>query len=398
MARASDPADRSGSALQVFLLGLLCALPPLSIDMPLPAMADIARDFGGDVGKAGLTLSVFMIGFGLMPLVYGFASDRVGRKTPLVIGVALFALGGVVCALSRSIDGLLAARLLQGAGAAAGPTIAYAATRDVLTGARLQSRMALLTIILSVAPVIAPSLGVVALGLDGWRGVYWVLAGAGALLCLALLLGFRETWSGREASAGEGVAREFFGGRALSYGAVRGLSSGALFGYVAGSPFLVIQYFGLSYRAYGWIFGLTALGIVVGAGVSSRLGKTGAYRAIVRNGVLLALMGTAIAGAALLLETGGLVLTMAGFWLSTFGYGLLMPAASQMALSRAPTAAGAVSAGMNTFQMACMTAASAVVAIGMDAAGPLAIVAVMVVFGIAATLVLPVLAQPDEPA
>jgi DHA1 family bicyclomycin/chloramphenicol resistance-like MFS transporter len=167
---------------------------------------------------------------------------------------------------------------------------------------------------------------------------------------------------------------------------------------VAGSPFLLIQYFELSYRAYGWLFGFTALGIVIGAGVSSGLAKGGAYRAIVHNGVLLALLGAAISGAALLFEVGGLVLVMAGFWLSTFGYGLLMPAASQMALSRADTAAGAVSAGLNTFQMACMTAASAVVAIGLGAAGPTVIVGVMVLFGAAASLMLPLLDEAEDEA
>ena len=394
-----DTAQQAGLAkpnriLQVLLLGVLCALPPLSIDMPLPAMAAIAADFDSDVGKAGLTLSVFMIGFGIMPLVYGFLSDRVGRKGPLLVGVALFALGGAACALAPSIDALLAARLLQGAGAAAGPTLAYAAARDQLAGQALQKRLAALTIILSVAPVIAPSLGVVALAWDGWRGVYWVLAASGAVLFVALLLGLTETWTARSSSARSG-SQAAFGGRALTYGAVRGLSSGALFGYVAGSPFLLIQYFELSYRAYGWLFGFTALGIVIGAGVSSGLAKGRAYRAIVHNGVLLTLLGAAIAGAALLLEVGGVVLAMAGFWLSTFGYGLLMPAASQMALSRADSAAGAVSAGLNTFQMICMTAASAVVAIGLGAFGPTVIVGVMVLFGAAASLLLPLLDEAE---
>lgn len=388
---------RPDRIIQVLLLGVLCALPPLSIDMPLPAMAAIAADFDGDVGKAGLTLSVFMIGFGIMPLVYGFLSDRVGRKGPLLVGVGLFALGGAACALASTIDGLLVARLLQGAGAAAGPTLAYAAARDLLAGQALQKRLAVLTIILSVAPVVAPSLGVVALAWDGWRGVYWVLAASGAALFLALLLGFEETWT-RRASGEQARAKGAYGGRTLTYGAVRGLSSGALFGYVAGSPFLLIQYFDLSYRVYGWLFGFTALGIVIGAGVSSGLARSGAYRAIVQNGVLLALLGAAIAGAALMLEVGGLPLAMAGFWLSTFGYGLLMPAASQMALSQADAAAGAVSAGLNTFQMACMTAASAAVAIGLGMLGPVAIIGVMVLFGLGACLILPLLDEAEEGA
>jgi MFS transporter, DHA1 family, multidrug resistance protein len=114
---------------------VLCALSPLSIDMGLPGLPFIQQAFDVNADATGLTLSLFMAGFATTPIVYGILSDRHGRRPLLLAGLALFALGGVVCAMAPSIGWLLGARFVQGAGAGAGPTIAFAATRDQFTRA-----------------------------------------------------------------------------------------------------------------------------------------------------------------------------------------------------------------------------------------------------------------------
>ncbi len=390
-----EGALRRDGVAQLILLGLLCALPPLAIDMALPAMAGLASSFNDSGGKTGLTLSLFMVGFGLTPLIYGLASDRIGRKVPLLLGVALFTLGGLACALATSLDDLLLARVLQGAGAGAGPTLAYASLRDRLTGSALHRGLALLTMILGVAPVIAPSLGALVLEHGDWRMVYFALAGSGGLMFLFLLFGFEETWRDRREEASDGQGGDRPDGQTLAYGLVRGLSAGSMFAYVAGSPFLLIQTFGVNYRQFGLLFALTAGGLVLGSALAARLSRGGRVRGLVRLGVSLALIGPVVAGVALWLNRGGLVAPMAGFVAATFGYGLIMPTASHAALSRAPKAAGMVSAAMNSFQMACMVVASVLVAAWLAGLGSQAMIVVMVAFALASASLLPALAPVE---
>ncbi len=386
---------RRDGVAQLILLGMLCALPPLAIDMALPAMAGLAREFNDSGGKTGLTLSLFMAGFGLTPLIYGLLSDRIGRKIPLLVGVALFTLGGLACAMAASLDDLLLARVLQGAGAGAGPTLAYASLRDRLAGPALHRRLALLTMILGVAPVIAPTLGALVLEHGDWRLVYFALAASGGLMFFFLLFGFEETWRDRRGETKDGQGGDRPDGQTLAYGLVRGFSAGSMFAYVAGSPFLLIQAFGVSYRQFGLLFALTAGGLVLGSALAARLSRGGRVRGLVRLGVSLALVGPVISGIALWSSHGGLVAPMIGFVVATFGYGLIMPTASHAALSRAPRVAGMVSAAMNSFQMACMVAASILVAAWLAGLGPQAMIVVMVGFALASASLLPVLAPVE---
>ncbi len=122
------------SLLFVIFLASLAALPPLSIDMALPALHGIAATLQTSPGRAGLTLSLFMAGFAVTPLIYGPLSDRFGRRPILLSGLGLFTLGSLACAISPSIFFLLAARLAEGAGAGAGISMAFAIVRDLFAG------------------------------------------------------------------------------------------------------------------------------------------------------------------------------------------------------------------------------------------------------------------------
>ncbi len=383
-----------GEVFQVLLLGLVCALPPLAIDMALPATAGIVATFDDAAAKTGLTLSMFILGFGAAPLAYGFISDRIGRKAPMLVGIVLFSLGSLLCAVAPSLDALLAARVVQGAGAAAGPTLAYAISRDRLQGPALHRRLSLLTMILGVAPVIAPSLGALVLDHGDWRAVYAVLAGAGFLLVAHVGLGLRDS-APPKAKGGQAADSRRPDRQTIAYAAIRGLSGGSMFAYISGSPFLLIQTFGVSYRVFGWLFALTAAGIVVGSAASGRLAKGGRVRMVVRLGTSLAFVGPVVAGVGLWTGWGGLVTPMAGFATATLGYGMIMPSASHAALSRAPASAGMVSAAMNSFQMACMAASSALVAAALAPIGASALTVVMMVFALGSLLVTPWLAVVD---
>ena len=264
---------------RLLLLTALCALPPLSIDMGLPSLPVAATALGVDASRAALTVTVFMAGFALSPIGYGALSDAWGRRPLLITGLALFAAAGLVCLFAPTLGWLLFARLVQGMGAGCGPTLAFAAPRDRLTGRQLGTRLALLTTLLNTAPVIAPSLGVVCLILGGWRGVYALLSVSGVLLLATALVGFEET---RVRSAGEApvIAKLRLDLIALSQKRhvlfpclVYGLSAGSMFAYVSSSPLLLMQRLGASPALYAGLFAVTGVAIDGHGRIRTNLGR-----------------------------------------------------------------------------------------------------------------------------
>ncbi|MEI9982191.1 MAG: MFS transporter [Aliidongia sp.] len=175
------------------LLGFLVAMPSFGIDMSLPALTATAAALHVAPAQAGLTMSLFMLGFGLAPLLYGPASDRYGRKPVIVFACLLFIIAGIGCALAPSLSDLLAWRVVQGAGAGASDTIALAIVRDLFEGEAARTKLSYVTIAMMVVPMLAPTVGAALLGLVGWRGIHAVLAGIGLLLLLAISFGFAES-------------------------------------------------------------------------------------------------------------------------------------------------------------------------------------------------------------
>jgi DHA1 family bicyclomycin/chloramphenicol resistance-like MFS transporter len=137
-------------------LGVLAALLPISIDMALPALADVAHAMHATVSRAGLTLSLFMLGFVIGPLAYGPLSDALGRRLVLLAGLSIFTSGGPLATLSPSIELLWAACLVQGLGAGAGMTLALAIVRDRFEGEAMQRHITSITVVSNMAPVAWP--------------------------------------------------------------------------------------------------------------------------------------------------------------------------------------------------------------------------------------------------
>jgi DHA1 family bicyclomycin/chloramphenicol resistance-like MFS transporter len=350
---------------RLLLLAAFCALPPLSIDMGLPSLPVAAAALGVDASRAALTVTVFMAGFAVSPIVYGALSDAWGRRPLLITGLALFAAGGLACLFAPTLGWLLFGRLVQGMGAGCGPTLAFAATRDRLTGRQLGARLALLTTLLNTAPVIAPSLGAACLALGGWRGVYAALAMGGTLLLATALGGFEETQVRSGAGEAAVIAKLRRDVAALSQrrhvlfpGLVYGLSAGSMFAYVSTSPLLLMQRLGASPALYAGMFAVTGTAIVLGALLSGRTLHRVAPVKLAGAGLALAVAGPI--GAAGILGTGvGAVVPIVGCMaVATFGYGLVAPVAAHATLDPVPDMAGTASALMNSVQMTCMALAS----------------------------------------
>jgi MFS transporter, DHA1 family, multidrug resistance protein len=175
------------------LLGLLVALPSFGIDMSLPALTATGTALGVAPAQAGLTISMFMLGFAIAPLCYGPASDRYGRKPVVVFASILFTIAGVGCALARSLPMLSVWRVVQGPGAGASMTIALAIVRDLFEGPVARTKLSYVAVVTMIVPMIAPTAGAALLALGGWRVIHAVLAGVGLLLLLAMLRGFTES-------------------------------------------------------------------------------------------------------------------------------------------------------------------------------------------------------------
>src|SRR6267378_220498 len=154
------------------LLGFLVALPSFGIDMSLPALTSMGAALGVAPERAGLMMSLFMLGFAIAPLFYGPVSDRYGRKPVVVFAFTLFAIAGIGCAFARSLPTLLVWRVVQGAGAGASMTIALAIVRDLFEGQAARTRLSYVAIATMVVPMIAPSAGAALLALGGWRAIH----------------------------------------------------------------------------------------------------------------------------------------------------------------------------------------------------------------------------------
>ena len=357
------------SALFAIFLGALAALPPISIDMALPALVDIGGSLHASASQAGLTLSLFMAGFALGPIAYGPLSDARGRKPTLLLGLVLFTVGGIVSALAPSISVLLGARLVQGIGAGAGMTVALAIVRDLFDGNAMQHRLAAITVVANVAPIVAPSIGVGLLAAIEWRGIYGVMAACGLLAALATWAGLTESAPRRSegfAMSGlrDGYRRVLTQRAAIGHIFINGLGFGWMFAYVAGSPLVLLHILHVTPIVYAAMFAMTGLGIVAGATVNGVIGSRGfGARGILAFAICTTLAATLGLIALSLLHHATLLTIMPLLVASTFCFGLAAPSATRGALDLIPELAGVAGGLLTSVQMLCGAASSSLVAL-----------------------------------
>src|SRR5271157_160839 len=181
-----------GLGFTIFLAALT-ALPPLSIDMALPSLALIEADLNAPQAKAAAAIAIFLAGFSTAPIVVGPLADRFGRKAVMLVGLAVFTLTAAGSALAPSIDALLAFRLVQGASAGAVGILPRAIIRDLFEGREARLHLAAVSLVFSVAPLIAPTLGAGILAFGPWRTIFFVLVAVGAMIAFVAAAGFVES-------------------------------------------------------------------------------------------------------------------------------------------------------------------------------------------------------------
>lgn len=349
------------------ILGLLSAIGPFAIDMYLPALPAIGQSLGAEVGAVQWSLTAFFLALGCGQLLYGPVSDMLGRKPPLYFGLALFTLASVGCALATSIETLVALRFVQGLGAAAGMAIPRAVVRDLHTGNEAARLMSLLMLVFSVSPILAPLVGSGVIAVTGWRGVFWVVALA-AVAGLALVYGLLQ-----ETRPPSARVESSLGSALRAYGVllrdahylglvfIGGCAMAGFFVYLASSPFVLINHYGLTPTQYSLAFSLNAIAFI---GASQFTGALGVRFGLVRV-VKVAASASGVVMVALLgyYLTGGdrLGVLIALYFIASAFMGLVIPTTSVLALEEHGAIAGTASALLGTLQMLSGAAAMGVV-------------------------------------
>ncbi|MDI3419979.1 multidrug effflux MFS transporter [Streptomyces luteolus] len=369
------------------MLGGLTAVPPLSMDMYLPALPEVTRALTAPAATVQLTLTACLAGMALGQLVVGPMSDRWGRRRPLLVGLLIYIVATAICAAAPGVELLVAFRLLQGLAGAAGIVIARAVVRDLYDGVDMARFFSTLMLISGVAPIVAPLVGGQVLRFTDWRGIFVVLTVIGIALTALVWRRLPETLAPeRRQSGGVGDALRtmsgLLGDRVFAgYTLAGGFAFAALFAYISASPFVIQEIYGASPQTFSLLFGVNSVGLILVGQINGKI-LVGRVRLDRVLGVGLALI-TLAAAALLLMTTGvfgdardlGLVPIAAGLFVLMSAMGITLPNANALALMRTPHAAGSASALLGTSSFLVGAVASPLVGIaGEHTAVPMAVV------------------------
>ena len=358
---------RPGTFALTALLAGLSAVGPLTTDMYLPSLPDIARQLGASSAQVQLTISAYLIGFAAGQIIYGPVSDRHGRKPVLIGAIALYCAASFACALSTSIEMLIVARAFQALGGSGGIVLTRAIVRDIYSGAHAGRELSVIGSVMALAPVLAPVIGGLIQTVFGWRVTFLALVGAGfagAAVVWALL---PETLNNRAAEPVSlpSMLRSYrIVGRNpayLAYLSITSASYAGLFAWISGSAFVLQDLYGLAPFDFGVAFALGSIGYMAGSAIAARL--------VIRLGLdgVLGLGGCACAAGGLALVAAvafgltssmSLVLPMAIY---LAGLGMVLPQGIAGALTPFPERAGAASSLFGFVQQSIAALCGAVV-------------------------------------
>ncbi|WP_367137118.1 MULTISPECIES: multidrug effflux MFS transporter [Streptomyces] len=356
---------RATGLIVTLVLGGLTALPPLSMDMYLPALPEVTGALHSPAATVQLTLTACLMGMALGQLVVGPMSDKWGRRRPLLAGMVVYVLATAACALAPTAGLLIGCRLVQGLAGAAGIVIARAVVRDLYDGVAMARFFSTLMLISGVAPVVAPLIGGQILRLTDWRGVFVVLTAVGVLLTLAVWRFLHETLPPEKRQAGGlGAALRAMGALLADrvftgYMLAGGFAFAALFAYISASPFVIQDIYGASPQTFSLLFGLNSVGLVLVGQINGKLlvGRVSLDKALAVGLTVIALAAVAL----LLMASGafgkaGLAPIAAGLFVLMSAMGLAMPNTNAQALMRSRDAAGSASAllGTSTFLLGAL--------------------------------------------
>jgi DHA1 family bicyclomycin/chloramphenicol resistance-like MFS transporter len=351
------------------VLGLLTIFGPISMDLYLPVLPALTAELQSTTSVAQLTITACLLGLAIGQVVAGPLSDRLGRRTPLLIGVVAYTLTSALCAVSPTIETLIIARFVQGLAGAVGIVIAQAAGRDVYSGGKLLRYYGRLTVLGGLAAIIGPVIGGQLARVTDWRGVFLFLSAVGVAVLVASLVIFKETLpANRRVTGGFShtlkdfrrlLADRVFVGAVL----ITGFTYSAIFAYLSGATYILQGMYGLSPQGYSFAFGLNSLGFMVFGFISGGLSERWSERGTLTVGLIMT-----AAGALGLLATALLHLPLMAIVLSLFtmvsGVAVTSPPATSLALKDYPDIAGTASSLLGLARYAFGGVAAPLVGIG----------------------------------
>lgn len=347
----------SSYAKNAIVLGLLAAVGPFAIDMYLPALPTIASDLDATTAATQMTLMAFFIAFGICQIIYGPVSDMIGRKPPLYFGLVLFTIGSVGCAMSGSIEWLIAFRFIQGIGASSVMVIPRAIIRDLHTGIEATRLMSLVMLVLSVSPILAPLTGSALIVPFGWRAVFvavTIVAVLGIILVMVCLPETRPPEDRISVSFGSvfgGFGQLLRHGRFLGLTFIGALGMSSFFAFLASSSFIYIDHFGLTPTQYSIAFSANAAGFIGASQATALLGSRFGMARVVTVATFLHAAFAVILLALTLMGLTGLPVLIGLLFVAFACLGLVIPSVMVLALDDHGPIAGMASALGGTLQM-----------------------------------------------
>lgn len=353
----------------IFILGLLSAIGPFSIDMYLPAFPAIAKGLNTSVAQVMLSLSSFFIGISVGQFVYGPLLERHGRKKPLYIGLIIYLFASVGCALTGSVNSLIAFRFLQAMGSCAGMVASRAIVRDLFAVKDNAKIFSALMLVIAVSPIIAPTVGGYITAAWGWRYIFaaLIVVDIAVIAGVYFLLPESKKPDPSYSLKPRAITRSFVGimlhPQFYIYALTGAVAASGLYAYISGSPQVFIELFGVNEKQYGWIFAIIAVGIIGASQINSLVLRKHPSEKIIQ----VALIFQSIIGASLaciaFLGWSEVYTTIALIFLYVSCQGFIFPNASALTMAAFGHSAGNASALMGAIQMGIGAMASAAVSI-----------------------------------
>ena len=360
----APPISRARHLELLFLLGMLQAFAPVSIDMYLPAMPQMEQVFHTSAAAVQYTMVTFLVGFALGQSLYGPITDRFGRKPPLYASLTLFIISSAACAMAPSIQMMSFFRLLQAIGACGGGVISRAIVRDLFPPSELRRIFSMLILVVGVSPVIAPMVGSYLLLWFGWKAAFVTQTLIG-IVCLAGMH-FRLSESLPESARIPlrvdtiiaGYTRLIKDRTFLGASVVCGFGSAGMFAYITSAPFVFISLYKVPTQQFGWLFGAVAAGMVTASQINGRMSRKVPLWRVLRNANLVQMVAGLLLLAAVLSGVGGMASVFACIFVYVAMQGFVFPNGSAIAMMRHGEIAGTASAllGTNQFLLAAIAA------------------------------------------
>jgi MFS transporter, DHA1 family, multidrug resistance protein len=356
-------------SLLILILGLLSAIGPFSIDMYLPGFPTIATDLHTTVDYVSYSLSSFFIGICVGQLICGPLLDRFGRKRPLYVGLVIYIIASLGCALSNSVELLIGFRFLQALGGCVGMVAPGAIVRDMFPVKENAKIFSLLILILGVSPIIAPTVGSYLIAAFGWHSVFIVLAVITALLLIVVIFLLPESkqpdpsMSLRPQPILNGFLVVLKQPQFFTYAFSGAIAAAGLFAYLAGSPFVFMNIFKVSEQHYGWIFGLIAAGLITCSQLNNVLLKKYSSAQIIKTTLFVQTIIGLLLCIGSIFDWLNLYSAIVLMFLFLSCQGFSFPNSAALSLAPFTKEAGSASALMGAMQMGFGAIASALVGI-----------------------------------